>query len=431
LVFGHIGILHFVLFSLSLIILLVPIGQANANSIPPAELTEKELIELYKQEQLLRAEKLRDYILDFQHSTPNPYHDSEKPIPEFKIASFVDPNKDPQYYVDRYNNEEAYMNWFDKYYPEYSSIYEAVGLEEPIPEFKIDDQTGHMKRTNEDFQIYKLKQLELSEKLSEEIFEKNRLFVNDQTNNNKNQEMKFIKVSPEGEIILKKFNDDMITHNLIQREDTEFKNLIVGQTVLSEITRDQVIGTGSSGLNPYLNEDMHENVDENVEESSIKTNTGIVIAWSDPTYVTDKSELNIIDRDANDFEMFKAMEIEIAQNTLNEILMLSNSEKIGDEISEFKIASFVDPNKDPQYYVDRYNNEEAYMNWFDKYYPEYSSIYEAVGLEEPISDYNKITIMNGEEIKIPKYYDRNDDNFEFFKNVEIDKAKAKLIELYG
>jgi len=53
-------------------------------------------------------------------------------------ASFVDESKDPQSYVDRYNNEEIYKDWFDKTYPQYSSIYEAVGLEEPIieePEF--------------------------------------------------------------------------------------------------------------------------------------------------------------------------------------------------------------------------------------------------------------------------------------------------------
>ncbi|WP_428323787.1 6-bladed beta-propeller [Nitrosopumilus sp.] len=48
------------------------------------------------------------------------------------IASFVDPSKDPQHYVDRYNNEENYRDWFDKNYPEYESIYEAVGLDEPI-----------------------------------------------------------------------------------------------------------------------------------------------------------------------------------------------------------------------------------------------------------------------------------------------------------
>jgi hypothetical protein len=47
------------------------------------------------------------------------------------IASFVDATKDPQSYVDRYNNEPTYKEWFDENYLQYSSIYEAVGLEEP------------------------------------------------------------------------------------------------------------------------------------------------------------------------------------------------------------------------------------------------------------------------------------------------------------
>ncbi|MFB5627991.1 MAG: CFI-box-CTERM domain-containing protein, partial [Nitrosarchaeum sp.] len=46
-------------------------------------------------------------------------------------ASFVDPTKDPQSYVDRYNNEPSYKKWFDTNFPEYSSIYDAVGLDEP------------------------------------------------------------------------------------------------------------------------------------------------------------------------------------------------------------------------------------------------------------------------------------------------------------
>ncbi len=72
--------------------------------------------------------------------TPKPQPTPE-PTPEPKetgIASFVDPKQDPQYYINRYNNEETYKNWFDKNYAEYSSIYEAVGLEEPVikePEF--------------------------------------------------------------------------------------------------------------------------------------------------------------------------------------------------------------------------------------------------------------------------------------------------------
>ncbi len=50
------------------------------------------------------------------------------------IAAFVDPSQDPQYYVDRYNTEATYKDWFDKNYPECDSIYQAVGLEEPVVE---------------------------------------------------------------------------------------------------------------------------------------------------------------------------------------------------------------------------------------------------------------------------------------------------------
>ena len=46
--------------------------------------------------------------------------------------SFVDPQKDPQSYIDRYNNEASYKEWFDENYPDYT-IGEAVGIPEPIP----------------------------------------------------------------------------------------------------------------------------------------------------------------------------------------------------------------------------------------------------------------------------------------------------------
>ena len=47
------------------------------------------------------------------------------------IASFVDTTKDPQSYVNRYFNEPTYKEWFDSNFSQYSSIYQAVGLEEP------------------------------------------------------------------------------------------------------------------------------------------------------------------------------------------------------------------------------------------------------------------------------------------------------------
>ncbi|WP_428326300.1 Ig domain-containing protein [Nitrosopumilus sp.] len=81
-------------------------------------------------------------------TTPEP---KELEIP----ASFVDETKDPQSYVDRYNEEAGYKKWFDDNYSEYSSIYQAVGLEEPleIPASFVDetkDPQSYVDRYNEE-----------------------------------------------------------------------------------------------------------------------------------------------------------------------------------------------------------------------------------------------------------------------------------------
>ncbi len=62
----------------------------------------------------------------------------EKPV---EIPAFIDPNQDPQYYVERYNTEASYKKWFDDNYSEYSSIYEVVGLEEPKLEEKNSEES--------------------------------------------------------------------------------------------------------------------------------------------------------------------------------------------------------------------------------------------------------------------------------------------------
>jgi len=63
--------------------------------------------------------------------TPEPEPEVNEEPKELGLAPFVDASKDPQSYVDRYNNEPSYKKWFDDNYPQYSSIYQAVGLDEP------------------------------------------------------------------------------------------------------------------------------------------------------------------------------------------------------------------------------------------------------------------------------------------------------------
>ena len=37
-----------------------------------------------------------------------------------KSNQLVDETKDPQSYIDRYNNEESYKEWFEENYPDYT-----------------------------------------------------------------------------------------------------------------------------------------------------------------------------------------------------------------------------------------------------------------------------------------------------------------------
>jgi hypothetical protein len=66
-------------------------------------------------------------------SSKNSVKVESQPEPISKIASFVDITKDPQYYIDRYNNEIAYKQWFDSNYPDLT-IEEAVGLTKIVEE---------------------------------------------------------------------------------------------------------------------------------------------------------------------------------------------------------------------------------------------------------------------------------------------------------
>ena len=64
--------------------------------------------------------------------TSSPLETTSEPEPETsQLADFVDPHKDPQYYLDRYYNEPAYKSWFDSNYPG-MTIEDAVGYEETV-----------------------------------------------------------------------------------------------------------------------------------------------------------------------------------------------------------------------------------------------------------------------------------------------------------
>ncbi len=158
---------------------------------------------------------------------------------KLSLAPFVDKSEDPQIYVDRYNSEADYKKWFDENYPQYATIYEAVGLDEPV---------------------------------------------------------------------------------------------------ITEI----------------------ENVP--IPDNSIQTNS----TRSVPETIPEPTPDSIPDPIPNTSPEPKPVPEPV--------------------IIKWVLADFVDESQDPQIYVDRYNSEADYKKWFDENYPQYATIYEAVGLDESATD---------------------------------------------
>ncbi len=69
-----------------------------------------------------------DPISNENESRPKVIPETFSENEESELPDFVDPEKDPQYYLDRYYNEPTYQDWFDRNYPDLT-IEDAVGLE--------------------------------------------------------------------------------------------------------------------------------------------------------------------------------------------------------------------------------------------------------------------------------------------------------------
>jgi len=164
-------------------------------------------------------------------------------------------------------------------------------------------------------------------------------------------------------------NDDSITNAVYSLEDAP-----------KDATIDSVTGkfiwTPSKSHGSFKDIDYNFDIIVNAEEQK------------------DRENITIIVKKAYDEPIIKAEPTVVAEPEIKA------EPTVMAEESKSTLASFVDETKDPQSYVDRYNNEESYQEWFDDNYPQYSSIYEAVGLEEPL----QIPASFVDETKDPQSY---------------------------
>ena len=100
--------------------------------------TQEPITEEVKPEEI-KTEEVKPEEIKTEEVKPEEIQTEEvKPEEKPTVASFVDPKKGPQHYIDRYNKDKKYKEWFEKNYPNLT-IEEAVGLksqkakaEEPI-----------------------------------------------------------------------------------------------------------------------------------------------------------------------------------------------------------------------------------------------------------------------------------------------------------
>ena len=113
---------------------------------------------------------------------------------------------------------------------------------------------------------------------------------------------------------------------------------------------------------------------------------------------SDKEPQYYIDRYNNEVAYKSWFDTNYPNLTIEEAVGLTQPEQ---EIVKNTIPGFPDPAKSPQYYLDRYNNEPAYQEWFDRNFPN-QSIYQVIGAESPQVEQNLIPTIENEDPLIIK-----------------------------
>jgi len=202
-----------------------------------------------------------------------------------------------------------------------NSINDEPTQKKTILGFKIDNQTGFLDRSHDDFQNYRLLQISIVEDFRDNNWEENEWTSNPYDN------YKSIENSPKIKV------NEIIQNNHIKREHKEFENLIIEQILLAEQTRDNTLFlTNLDTLNPYIIENITNA--EILKENAPSTNTAtpvetekinFVLSWFDQNVVLELQATNL-NRISTNFEDFKLMQAELAQMKLNKIFHVENSE---------------------------------------------------------------------------------------------------------
>jgi len=89
------------------------------------------------------------------------------------------------------------------------------------------------------------------------------------------------------------------------------------------------------------------------------------------------------------------------QSEENQITVSENVEVIKNQI---ETTVFPDPDKEPQYYIDRYENEPLYKEWFERNFPD-KTIFEVIGVNPSLSTNSENIVAENISEELPDGFD--------------------------
>jgi len=369
------------------IILLIPSQNADAIFMLSPESSEDDFYQIYRDVQIILAEQTRGEILDYKIThLPNPYHEVSDDI-LVTIQNNIE-NYIPQ--VVQRDHEIFQLIKSEQIDLAKKKILEILGGKiisnfdhdissnevNPIHEFEMDSQTGFMTRNHEDFKIYIQEEITRAELTRNGIFDQ---FSSAYSNPYINDENK--KIS-----ILENSLGQENAPSTLDRNDEGFELLKTKQVLLAKITLNQILDSSFSKVNPY---DLSE---EKIEDSSD---------------IVKSSELLISDQDSKEFQSYNAVQYEIIGTASDGILKLESS-LVTEELVNVQ-------------------NEQLSIGYTSDTILKFMNVFR---ISELLNDQNIQLTMEENEIK-RKTFDQDDEIFQLLKQAQEDKAKEKLIEIYG
>lgn len=180
--------------------------------------------------------------------------------------------------------------------------------------------------------------------------------------------------------------------NGIYTVESFIQNMTAGKTAKFEFTSDgsRLPQTIPETTTPQTETPVTQQTQEQIVVSQPITSQIITIA----NFVkADKDPQYYIDRYNNEAAYKSWFDTNYPNLTIEEAVGLTQPEQ---EIVKNTIPGFPDPAKSSQYYLDRYNNEPAYQEWFDRNFPN-QSIYEVIGIKSPqVIEQNPIPTIENE-----------------------------------